>query len=430
MTVAVVGLWHLGTVTAACLASLGPEVVGFDEQPDVVAGLSAGRLPVFEPGLEALVREGIEGGRLRFTSRPEALAGCDVVWIAYDTPVDEEDQADVEAIVERVAALLPFVSVDALVLVSAQLPIGTTRRLEAMARQRRPANTIAFACVPENLVLGRALDSFLRPERIVVGLRSDADRDRLVALLTPITERIEWMSVESAEMTKHALNAYLATSIAFTNEIAAVCEHYGADAREVERGLRTDGRVGPRAYVRPGAAFAGGTLARDLSFLSRLGEGAGQPVHLLRAALRSNEAHKSWPERRLKQFVPDLSGRTIAVLGLTYKPGTDTLRRSSSIEVCRRLGRQGARIKAYDPAVTTLPPDLDEIIELQRSVEATVTGSDAVLLMTEWPDFRAVSADEVCSWTAHPVILDAGRFLEKTLGSDTRIQYLTTGRAS
>jgi UDPglucose 6-dehydrogenase len=310
------------------------------------------------------------------------------------------------------------------------LPIGTTRRLETIARQRRPADAIAFACMPENLVLGRALDSFLRPERIVVGLRPDADRDRLAALLGLITERIEWMSVESAEMTKHALNAYLATSIAFINEIAALCEYYGADAREVERGLRTDSRVGPRAYVRPGAAFAGGTLARDLSFLARLGEGARRPVQLLSAVLRSNEAHKSWPERRLNDLIPDLSGRTIAVLGLTYKPGTDTLRRSSSIEVCRRLGRQGARIKAYDPAVTALPPDLDVVIELQRSIEATVTGSDAVVLMTEWPDFRAVGADEICSWMAQPVVLDAGRFLEKTLGSDARIRYLTTGRAS
>jgi UDPglucose 6-dehydrogenase len=238
------------------------------------------------------------------------------------------------------------------------------------------------------------------------------------------------MTVESAEMTKHALNAFLATSVAYINEVAALCERLGADARDVERGLKTDARIGPRAYLHPGQAFAGGTLARDLSYLTESARKEGLSPHLLSAVQRSNDAHGEWPRRRLQEAVGDLRGKAIAVLGLTYKPRTDTLQRSSAVETCRWLCEQGATVAAYDPAVKALPADLRACIDLRPSIEAAVCGAAAVLVATEWPEFAAVTADDLVRWMERPIALDPGRFLEAQLGRDPRIRYLAVGTPS
>ena len=427
MKVAVVGLWHLGTVTAACLASAGHTVTGFDDNAETIGGLQKFRLPVFEPGLEELIRRETASGKLRFSSDLQDLASAEIIWVAYDTPVDEEDRADVEYVIERVAAIFPYLAKGTLVVISSQLPVGSTRRLEEIFRRISPAGATTFAYAPENLRLGKAIETFTRPDRVVVGVRAATDRDRIAPLLTPFTDRIEWMSVESAEMVKHALNAFLATSVTFANELATLCERVGADAKEVERGLKSDARIGPRAYLRPGSAFAGGTLARDLSFLIEIGQREGLPTHVILAAQRSNEAHKDWPRRRLMEVFGDLLGKSIAVLGLTYKPGTDTLRRSSAIETCRWLRGRGASVVAYDPAVKTLPVELRGSIDLRRSVEEALRGAAAVLVATEWPEFTLIGADDLITWMQQPIVLDPGRFLEAQLGRDKRIRYLAVG---
>jgi len=427
MIIAVAGLWHLGTVTAACLASAGYTVIGFDENAEAIDGLQKVRLPVFEPGLEASIRRETASGRLRFTSNPEDLSGAEIIWIAYDTPIDEKDRADAECVIIRAAALFPFAAQGALVLISSQLPVGSTRRLEELYRRAWPEGTATFAYSPENLRLGSAIDAFTRPERVVVGVRTAQDRDRIARLLRPFTQRIEWMSVESAEMTKHALNAFLATSVAFMNEVAGLCERVGADAGEVERGLKGDARIGPRAYLRPGNAFSGGTLARDLSCLIEIGNKEGMPAHLISAVQRSNDAHKEWPRRRLLEVFGDLRGRTIAVLGLTYKPGTDTLRRSSAIETCLWLSEQGAGVAAYDPAVSALPPEFTQRIDLRPSIEKALRGAGAALIATEWPEFLSITTDDLVRWMQRPIVLDPGRFLRARLGTDSRIRYLSVG---
>jgi len=430
MRVGVVGLWHLGTVTAACLASAGYTVVGFDQSAETVDRLRTGHLPVFEPGLEGVVQRECEAGRLSFSSNPENLTSADIVWVGYDTPVDENDRADVESIIERVAAIFPYLGRGALVLISSQLRVGSTHRLEDIYRRVRADGTATFAYSPENLRLGRAIETFTRPERVVVGARDPADKDRIARLLKPFTENIQWMSVESAEMTKHALNAFLATSVAFANELAALCERLGADAGEVERGLKSDARVGPGAYVRPGHAFAGGTLARDVSFLMEVGQRVGLPTPLISAVQRSNDAHKEWPRRRLLEVLGDVRGRTIAVLGLTYKPGTDTLRRSSAIETCRWLHARGALVVAYDPAVRTLPVELSGVIDLRPSIEAALRGTAAVVVAAECPQFTAITPDDLVRWMDQPIVVDPARFLEASLGVDRRIRYLAVGRAA
>ena len=430
MKVAVAGLWHLGSVTAACLASAGHEVIAFDASPDVVARLEAGQPPVSEPGLQDLMARSVAAGSLCFSSRPEDLAASDITWITYDTPVDDSGRADVNSVIEAATSVFPHTRDGSLVLVSSQLPVGSTLRLEGIYRRVRPDGTATFACSPENLRLGSAIDAFTRPARIVVGIRSVADKVRIAELLGSFTDRIEWMSVESAEMTKHALNAFLATSVVFANELAALCERLGADAQEVERGLKSDARIGPRAYLRPGGPFAGGTLARDVEFLIALGSAQRLPTHLMSAVRESNEAHKQWPRRRLLEVVGNLAGTRIVILGLTYKPGTDTLRGSSAIETARWLAEQGASVAAYDPAVTCLVAGVDAPVDLRSSAQGALEGADAALIATEWPEFCSLSADDFVRSMKRPIVLDPSGFLRAQLDADRRIRYLSVGRAA
>ncbi|HEY2321382.1 MAG TPA: nucleotide sugar dehydrogenase [Thermoanaerobaculia bacterium] len=414
MKVSVVGLWHLGSVTAACLAAAGHEVTAYDP---------AGRAPIFEPGLDDLIEAGVAKGTLRFTTDPSAVHDSEIVWITYDTPVDDDDNADVDFVIRSVESLYPFITEGALILISSQLPVGSTALLETSAQGRG----FSFAYSPENLRLGKAIDVFTHPDRVVAGVRDPRDRDRITRLFAPFTDRIEWMSVESAEMTKHALNAFLAMSVAFINEIAAVCENTGADAKEVERGLKSEKRIGPSAYLGPGAAFAGGTLARDVVFLSERAEKIGLPAHLLRGVKRSNDAHRSWAARRLREVLGGVAGKQIAIWGLTYKPGTDTLRRSLAIELCQSLVADGARIRAHDPAVKSLPDDLS--IELASTAIDAVRGADALVVMTEWPDYRQIESSAVADAMKGQLILDANRFLQQQFCNDPRVVYATVGKA-
>jgi UDPglucose 6-dehydrogenase len=417
LKVCVAGLWHLGSVTAACLAAAGHDVTAYDP---------AGRAPIFEPGLDDLIQTGVDDGRLRFASdASEAVGDSEIVWITYDTPVDDDDNADVEFVIRSVESLYPFIREGSLILISSQLPVGSTARLEASARGRN----LSFAYSPENLRLGKAIDVFTHPDRVVVGVRDPRDRDRITRLFAPFTDRIEWMSVESAEMTKHALNAFLAMSVAFINEIAAICENSGADAKEVERGLKSEKRIGPSAYLGPGAAFAGGTLARDVVFLSERAEKTGLPAHLLRGVKRSNDAHRAWALRRLRELLGGVAGKQIAIWGLTYKPGTDTLRRSLAIELCQSLIADGARIRAHDPVVKSLPDDLSTSIELAPSAVEAARDADALVVMTEWPDYRQVDAGAIADAMKGKLILDANRFLQQQFSNEPRVVYATVGKA-
>ncbi|HYM62673.1 MAG TPA: nucleotide sugar dehydrogenase [Thermoanaerobaculia bacterium] len=426
--VCVVGLWHLGTVTAACLASRGHEVVGYDANAETTSRLQKGEPPISEPGLPQLVSDAITAGKLRFTSDAAgALRDAEVVWVAFDTPVDDEDRADVDFVIRSVEQLLPLMRRDTLVLISSQMPVGSTRTLEhAAATASRP--DLSFAYSPENLRLGKAIEVFTNPDRVVVGVREQSDRARIEQLLAPFTIRIEWMSVESAEMTKHALNAFLATSVAFINEIATICEHVGADAKEVERGLKSEKRIGPGAYLGPGGAFAGGTLARDVVFLSATGRKAGVPTNLIDGIKSSNDAHRGWAKRRLQELLGELRGQRIAVWGLTYKPGTDTLRRSSAVELCRALAQAGAKVIAHDPAVKALPPDLAGICLVPDPL-AAVKDAAALVVMTEWPEYRQIDGTAIAEAMSRRLVLDANRFLAKQLGDNPQITYATVGKA-
>jgi UDPglucose 6-dehydrogenase len=427
MNVAVLGLWHLGSVTAACLASAGHKVIGFDPDPAVVAGLAEGRPPIAEPGLPALVTDGMRAGNLSFTAdRAQAVRQAALVWITFDTPVDQDDVADVPYVIEQVTAAFPDLADGAVVLSSSQLPVGSVRALEDAWSTVASGRTVSFACSPENLRLGKAIEVFTRPDRVIAGVRDDRARQRITEALAPITDRIEWMSVESAEMTKHAVNAFLATSVTFINELANLCERAGADAREVERGLKTERRIGPQAYVSPGGAFAGGTLARDVAFLRALGTAVGRPTPLMDGVLASNTAHRQWAQRRLESAFGSLAGNKIAVWGLTYKPGTDTLRRSSAIEVCEWLASQGADVHVHDPEAEPLPPALC-VTRHADPIEAAANAR-ALIVATPWPIYRAVDVDWLAQSAPGLMVLDANGFLGATLGRDARFKLVTVGQ--
>ena len=430
MNVCVAGLWHLGTVTAACLASAGHDVVGLDEDAARVSALSQGAAPLFEPGLDDAVKRGLASGHLRFTTDPAGAAGAaDIVWITIDTPVDDDDRADVESVVARAAGVFRHLRDGALVLISSQVPVGTTRRLEQLFAAETRGRRVTFGYSPENLRLGNAIRAFTQPDRVVVGVRAASDRERVERLLEPFTRSIEWMSVESAEMTKHALNAFLATSVTFINEVATLCEAVGADAADVERGLKSEVRIGPKAYLSPGAAFAGGTLARDVTFLADLGHAHGAAVPLLSAIGPSNARHQEWAQRRLDELLGGVAGKAIAVWGLTYKPGTDTLRRSSSIALCRWLIERGAGVHAHDPVVKRLPDDLAARVALAASPLAAVDGASALVVSTPWPVYREIPAADVLSRMARGLVIDANRVTGETLGRAAGVDYVSVGRS-
>ena len=237
------------------------------------------------------------------------------------------------------------------------------------------------------------------------------------------------MSVESAEMVKHGINSFLAMSVTFANELATLCEHVGADASEVEKGLRSEPRIGPGAYVRAGPAFAGGTLARDVQFLRALANKNGLSLPVMDGIIASNRAHGQWAYRQLSRILQPLSERTIGVLGLAYKPGTSALRRSSSIELIKALLNDGAHVQAFDPHVSSLPDELKPV-RLCPDARSVANGVDALVVGNESPEFRTLSADDVAGAMKGRVVLDAGRFLAPALASDKRLSLISVGRMS
>ena len=423
MNVTVLGLWHLGCVTAACCARHF-QVVGLDFDAANIAKLNAGQAPLFEPGLNELIVAGLAANKLSFTTDPKiACAQADVLWLCYDTPVNEDDESDVDFVLANLRRGLPHLPKGALVLVSAQMPVGTCRKLEAEFPQ------FHFAYSPENLRLGKALDAFAKAERVVVGIRNEAQKPLLEKLFAPFTPQVLFMRTESAEMVKHALNSFLALSITFINEIARLCEHTGADAQEVAAGLKSEPRIGPKAYLGPGGPFAGGTLARDVVTLTKLAEATGETISVIPAIKQSNDLHRGWAFRRLQSRLGDLRGKKIAILGLTYTTNTDTLRRSAAVELCQQLSKEGAKVIAFDPAVKSLPKELSAV-SLAAGVDGALNGADAAVICTEWPQFRQADWPKIVPAMKQPVFVDANRFLEKELKSIAGVEHLSVGRAT
>jgi UDPglucose 6-dehydrogenase len=421
MKIGVLGLWHLGSVTAACCAKHF-DVIGLDFDEAVVANLQQGQAPIFEPGLNELLAARLNDGKLSFTTDAKgACAGADMLWVCYDTPVNDRDESDVDYVLDRLRRALPHLPSGALVLISSQLPVGTCARLE------REFPELVFAYSPENLRLGRAIDAFEKAERAVVGIRDERKRALLEELFDPFAADVLFMRTESAEMVKHALNAFLAVSITFINEIARVCEHVGADAAEVSAGLKSEPRIGPKAYLGPGGPFAGGTLARDVVTLTKVGNEHGEALVLIPAIKQSNEEHGGWALRQLQSRLGDLTNRTIAILGLVYTPNTNTLRRSAAVELCRQLQSASAHVQAYDPVIMKAGPELNGVTLAHAAHDALIQ-ADAVIVCTEWPQFREVDWTKAIAQMRRALVIDPNRFLEKPLQGVAGVEHISVGR--
>ena len=427
MKICVFGLWHLGSVTAACLAKIGHQVIGLDFHLEIINDFLKGRSPVFEPGLDELILDGIQNGTLDFTNDvKKALQDADALWVTFDTPVNDQDEADTSFVIQNFEKISKNVENNTLIIFSSQIPVGCTRRIYQNFKKESPNKSCFFSYSPENLRLGNAINVFLNPDRIVIGTLPE-EREKFLSLFKTISERLEWMSFESSEMTKHAINAFLATSVAFANEIATICEKVGAQAKEVERGLKTEERIGNKAYLSPGSAFSGGTLGRDVRFLQKIGDDVNLPSYLLHGVTESNDYHKTWIQRKCLELFGDLSGKRIHVLGLTYKPGTNTLRRSLSVELCKWLDEQGSDVTAFDPVITEIPMELSRIFDLSTDIYDTIGSSDCIIVGTEWPQFKELNLEKIQDLDKK-VIIDPTGFLEKFFIELQTMRYYSVGR--
>ncbi len=401
------------------------DVTATDVDPSTLALLNSGKTPIFEPGLDGLLAEGVAAGRLSFADADDAVAGSEVLWLAYDTPVADDDTPDITFVRAR-ADELRRLRPDALLLISSQIPSGFCAELQ-MAHRAEFGRALRIAYSPENLRLGKAIETFLDADRFVVGVDDAADRVVLEGLFATFGRPVVWMSVASAEVTKHAINGFLATSISFINEIAAICEAGGADVAEVERGLRTDARIGPQSYVKPGPGYAGGTLARDVRTLSMLGDRFDLPLPMLRSLPHSNDRNKAWLRHGLESELAPARA-VVAIVGLTYKGGTNTLRRSSALELAAWVLGAGGRVQAFDPAVDARDPALGEGIRLMSSLSEALEGAAALAIVNEVPGLRELDVDAVVSAMAErPLILDAPRTLPTAFPRDPRLRYRTIG---
>ena len=414
MKICVFGLWHLGSVTSACLASLGHQVIGFDHDANTIKKLKSARAPVFETGLDELIDEGIRANKLMFTSQYQKIPkDLDFAWITIDTPVNEGDIADTDYVISKTLELLESIESDMTVIISSQLPVGSIGQIEELTKSQFPNKKFNFIASPENLRLGNAIKLFLEPDRIVIGHRENFKPDILLELFQSISTNLEWMSIESAEMIKHAINSFLANSVVFINELSSICELVGADAKAVERGLKSDHRIGENAYLSPGSAFSGGTLARDLNYLKKISQSYQLNVPLIDSILTSNKLHKDWVKNKLKSLFVELNGITVLIWGLTYKPETSSIRRSFSIELCEWLINKKVNIIAHDPRAENLPEHIINAIERSEDMIEPLTNVDVLIIVTPWNDYKEFSHDFLFKKNSELKIIDQNGLLRK-----------------
>jgi UDPglucose 6-dehydrogenase len=428
--VVVIGLWHLGSVNAVGFCEKGYRVTGVELDPARLEGLKKGRPPLFEPNLEETLGRHLHEGHLRFTDSFEVVAEADWVVVAYDSPVNAKDEVDVSPVEDAVRRSAPHLRPGTPIVITSQVPLGTSERLEEEARAIHPAWKSGVVYTPENLKLGQAIARFLEPDMIVLGARKDVVLERALELYAPFTADKPTMDLRSAEMVKHALNTFLATSITFINEIANLSGRLGADAVAVGKALKLDKRVGRSALLTPGLGFSGGTLARDVRQLQKFAGELGYEASLLDAIFRVNEGTFDEVVVVLEKRLGDLRGRTIGLLGLTYKAGTSTVRSSPALKVVDRLTRVGARCAAYDPQAD--PRELAEsklVVERAASVLELAKQADALVLLTEWPEFRELDYAAVAGAMRVPILIDTKNYLEPAKVKAAGIDYKGFGRS-
>lgn len=405
------GSWHQASVLSACFADLGHEVTGVVDDEATAQALNDGVPPVYEPGLEMLVRQNLRAGRLRYsTSYEHALEATEFCFLSIDTPVGPGDESDLEPIFESANRIFRAARGSLILCVTAQVPVGTCHRLGETANAANPTRKIEITYVPEFLRLGSALDTFRQADRFVIGADDPTVAERVAKLYRPLNRPIVMTRLETAEMSKHASNAFLATSISFINEIADLCEVTGADVTTVAEVMKLDRRIGPHAFLAAGLGYAGGTLGREIRALHHVGERHQMATGLLDAVHEVNDRRIPRLLERIDQICGGLSRKRVAVLGLTYKSGTSTLRRSAALQLIDQLLAAGATASAYDPLARGAEL-VNPGFEFCTDLRAAISDSDLLVLVAPWPGMSATDIAGCGPTMRRAVILDSGNFI-------------------
>ncbi|MEO5620448.1 MAG: UDP-glucose/GDP-mannose dehydrogenase family protein [Cypionkella sp.] len=434
MKIAMIGTGYVGLVSGVCFSDFGHEVICVDKDPRKIELLQAGEVPIFEPGLQDLMAKNVAGGRLSFTlDLAEAVAGADAVFIAVGTPTRRGDgHADLTYVMAAAEEIGRALTGYAVIVTKSTVPVGTNRKVYEAAKAANPAATFDVASNPEFLREGAAIDDFMRPDRVVVGVETAKARKVMADIYRPLFLRefpVVYTGLESAEMIKYAANAFLATKITFINEIAALCEKVGADIKDVSKGMGMDGRIGNK-FLHAGPGYGGSCFPKDTKALARIGQDHAVPMQITEAVIKVNDEIK----RRMIGKLEDLcdgsfNGKVIAVLGVTFKPNTDDMRDAPSLTIVPALVGGGAKVRVVDPQGKREGEALLPGVKWFETPYQAASGADLVVVLTEWNEFRAMDLEKLAAKMALPRMADLRNiYSEEEAKAAGFAQYVAVGR--
>jgi len=434
MRVTMIGAGYVGLVSGACFADFGHQVTCIDKDAAKIAALNRGEIPIFEPGLSELVQSNVRQGRLEFTAEISRVSDADAVFIAVGTPSRRGDgHADLSFVYQAVREIAPLLRGAAVVVTKSTVPVGTGDEIEIILREKRPEDDIQVVSNPEFLREGAAIQDFKHPDRIVVGSDDDSARKVLAEIYRPLylnEPPIIYVSRRTAELIKYASNAFLATKITFINEMADLCEQVGADVQEVARGMGLDNRIGAK-FLHAGPGFGGSCFPKDTSALIRTAHDHGVPLRLVETVSAVNEQRKRAMARKVVQALGgSVRGKTIAVLGLTFKPNTDDTRDSPAIPLITALHDLGAIVRGYDPAGMEQAKPLLPDLHYSQSAYSAAEGADAVVIATEWEQFRALDLSRLKRLMTRPIIVDLRNIYRADQMKRAAFRYIPIGRGT
>jgi UDPglucose 6-dehydrogenase len=432
VNICVIGTGYVGLVTGTCLAEFGMNLTCVDNDTAKIEALNKGQIPIYEPGLEDLIKKNVAHGRLRFTTDlKDGVASSLVVFIAVGTPPNEDGSSNLQYVEEVAKEIAQYMDGYKVIVVKSTVPIGTCRWVKEII-QSHQKKSVNFDIVsnPEFQREGSAIEDFMRPDRVTIGAESEHAvaimRDIYSALYINETPFVV-TNLETAEMIKYASNAFLATKITFINEIANFCEKVGADVHHVARAMGLDGRIG-RKFLHPGPGFGGSCFPKDTRALAAMAEERGQQLKIIQAVIEANDLQKARMVDKVQGMVGDLAGRTIGILGLSFKPNTDDIRESAGVSIVEGLQKLGARIKAYDPAAMEAAKSVMKGVEFCSDSYDVAEGCDALVLVTEWNEFRRLDLVRVKKSMAQPIFIDLRNVYEPSQLKEIGFKYCGVGR--
>ena len=428
--IAVIGVGYVGLVSGACFADLGNRVTCLDINAERIANLEKNIMPIYEPGLEELVERNVKAGRLLFTtSYPDALKDADFVFIAVGTPSDVDGQADLRYVRMAAESIADTMDHPLIVVNKSTVPVGTGDWVAEIIHNRRPdAPDFAVVSCPEFLREGSAISDFMNPDRTVLGSTSREAAEKVAQLHLPLRSTIMITDLRTAEMIKYASNAFLATKISFINEIANICEALGADVKEVAWGMGLDKRIG-RFFLDAGIGWGGSCFPKDVKALAYMAETEGRHPHLLHAVMDINADQRQSPIRKLRELLgDDLKGKVIGLLGLAFKPNTDDMRDAPSTDIARTLSRAGAKVRAYDPVAMSNASGLMPEVEMMPDAYTLAEGADALILVTEWNEFKNLDLVRIKTLLRAPILVDGRNIYDPQAMLDLGFHYRGIGR--